>query len=491
MTWGAHKADVRIAAKNSVTMRAALRASINARAIYEAYQDTHPFVTDNITQDRTRARAWAMLHVKIDTEPIAGALKKIYTDGFLLGLDASAEAIGQAKTEYNKAAITKAKKKEESPDYVDWNNWKPGNRAAALLYRPTGAFEKLLTDAGITSKKIAANGFDRIGTALADSIAAGFSPARAAKVITEKIGDPARALTIAITEQNRAMSLAAMENYQNGGVEKVEWSGANPCDICAPNEGQIVPTGEAFNSGDTEPPVHPNCRCAVLPVIDDEYFAEPNASGVNDIMPAEEAAPAAQQEAKVLSDSEYRTLTNTQAAAIKPTLTEAERTAVHAYKGEDYFIINRYLREGNIAFGRGVRLERQEQRIAELKPLIENLKPVIDRTKPLTEPIIVFRGVNTQYGNELWGAGVGSEYQDKGFVSTTFEHSKSYSFGSTRLEITVPAGGKGLAIDGLYQRQESEFLLQAGTKFRITGYDENPANANSIYDRVIKVEVIK
>jgi SPP1 gp7 family putative phage head morphogenesis protein len=480
-------------------MRAALRASINARAIYEAYQDTHPFVTDNITQDRTRARAWAMLHVKIDNEPIQAALKKIYTDGFLLGLDASTEAIGAAKKEYNKAAITKAKKKEESSDYVDWNNWKPGNRAAALLYRPTGAFEKLLTNAGITSKKIAANGFDRIGTALADSIAAGFSPARAAKVITEKIGDPARALTIAITEQNRAMSLAAMENYKNGGIEKVEWSGANPCDICAPNEGQVVNTGDAFESGDTEPPVHPNCRCAVLPVIDDAFYAEPSPTdglnllpSVDLVVPEAQIAPIVPTTipAKRLSDAEYRALTNTQAAAIKPTLKSNEKYAVNAYKGEDFFIINRYLRVGNIAFGRGIKPERLLQRQKETNELINNLKPVINRTAPLTEPIIVYRGVQSDYGRELWDAGIGSEYRDKGFVSTSFESTKTYSFGSTRLEITVPAGGQGLAIDGLYQRQESEFLLQAGTNFRITGYDANPKDANSIYDRVIKVEVI-
>ena len=286
MNWGAHKADVRIAAKNSVSVRAALRTSINAKTIWAAYQETHPFVTDNITQDRARARAWAMLHVKINTEPIEAALKKVYTDGFLLGLDASKEAIAQAEKLHNKAALTKS----EPSDYIDWANWKPGNRAAALQYRPTGAFKTILDNAGIVSKAIAKAGYDRIGTALADSVAAGFSPARAAKVLTEKIGDPARALTIAITEQNRAMSLAAMQNYKENGVEKVEWSGANPCDICAPNEGQVVETGQEFNSGDTEPPVHPNCRCAVLPVIDEAFYAEPSTTDGLDLMPMEEEA---------------------------------------------------------------------------------------------------------------------------------------------------------------------------------------------------------
>lgn len=262
MKWGAHKADGRIAARNSVKIRAAIRSSIDAQQIFEDYQHTHPFISDNNTQDRARARAWAMLHVQVNREPIKAAIIKVWADGYLLGQDSAKEALARLQASRKKALnITKA------GDYVDWSQWTPGNRAAALKLRPTDAFRKLLADAGITSEAIAKVGYDRIGTALADSIEAGFSPARAAKVITEKIGDPARALTIAITEQNRAMSIATIETYQDAGLEKVEWIAADPCDICAPNEGQVVNVGEAFDSGDTEPPVHPNCRCALLPVI--------------------------------------------------------------------------------------------------------------------------------------------------------------------------------------------------------------------------------
>jgi SPP1 gp7 family putative phage head morphogenesis protein len=256
MIWGAHKADGRIAAKNSVKIRAALRASIDAQRIFEDYQHTHPYASDDITQDRARARAWAMLHVQTNKEPMKAVLVKVYADGFALGQVSADEALARAK-EMRKAGDV----------YVDWQHWKPGNRAAALILRPTGAFKRLLDQAGIVSDNLAKVGYDRIGTALADSIAAGFSPQRAAKVITEKIGDPARALTIAITEQNRAISAATIERYSNAGLEQVEWTTSDPCDECEPNDGQIVAIGEDFNSGDSEPPVHPNCRCALLPVI--------------------------------------------------------------------------------------------------------------------------------------------------------------------------------------------------------------------------------
>lgn len=494
MNWGAHKADVRIAAKNSVTMRAALRASINAQAIYEAYQDTHPFVSDNITQDRARARAWAMLHVKIDAEPVKAALAKIYADGFLLGLDASKEAIERAEKTRNKT-VTKA------DNYIDWANWKPGNRAAALLYRPTGAFEKILSDAGIVSKTIAKAGYDRIGTALADSIAAGFSPGRAAKVITAKIGDPARALTIAITEQNRAMSMASLQNYQDYGLEKVEWSGANPCDLCAPNEGQVVPLGQAFNTGVTQPPVHPNCRCALLPVLDDaapanefatnpesfpdyvqnEYLANPE-SFPDYINEEIEAAPVSRVDEKFY---------NNQAKELRRDLTNKELDALAAYKGNDYDVINRYLRMGDDAL-KLPRLDPIED--AKIRAIwesrIDEIKAAIKKAPELEQPIIVYRGVNRDFGDELWSSSVGDEYQDKGFVSTSFREGITRTFGFTRLEITLPAGTKGIAIGGLVNRGESEYLLTAGTKFRIIGKEANPRNAASQYERVIKVEVI-
>ena len=498
MNWGAHKADVRIAAKNSVSVRAALRTSINAKTIWAAYQETHPFVTDNITQDRARARAWAMLHVKINTEPIEAALKKVYTDGFLLGLDASKEAIAQAKKTQGKTLT-----KSEPSDYIDWANWKPGNRAAALQYRPTGAFKTILDNAGIVSKAIAKAGYDRIGTALADSVAAGFSPARAAKVLTEKIGDPARALTIAITEQNRAMSLAAMQNYKENGVEKVEWSGANPCDICAPNEGQVVETGQEFESGDTEPPVHPNCRCAVLPVIDEAFYAEPSATDGLDLLPQDSADVPREEDmtswqagtekpARVLSDSEIKDMNRIARDEVKARLTKEELAAIKVYKGNDYDVINRYLREGDMSFGRPVATnpERLQARLAEVTPAIDGTKAAIEKAPGLTQPLIVYRGVQSDFAAELWKNGIGSEYQDKGFVSTSFDLEITKDFGSTRLEITLPAGTKGLALDGIIPRGEAEFLLQSGTKFRITGKDANPENARSQYERVIKVEVI-
>jgi SPP1 gp7 family putative phage head morphogenesis protein len=233
---------------------------VNAKEVFEEYLRTQPYASGDITQDRARARAWAMLNVQVNEEPLIAALRKVYADGYVLGEASAQESIAKARKAMKKAP-------DKSDATVDWSKWTPGNKAAALLLRPRGAFKTFLDNAGIVSKAIKKAGYGYIGTALADSIAAGYSPAKAAKIITAKIGDPARALTIAITEQNRAMSAASLIMYEEAQIEQVEWNSVEPCDICAENDGQVVTLGQAFESGDTQPPAHPNCRCALLPVI--------------------------------------------------------------------------------------------------------------------------------------------------------------------------------------------------------------------------------
>lgn len=74
-----------------------------------------------------------------------------------------------------------------------------------------------------------------------------------------------RALTIAATEMNRAMSAATIDKLESLEIEYKQWIlDADPCPICEDNaEAGAIPVGEDFPSGDDGPPAHPNCRCAV------------------------------------------------------------------------------------------------------------------------------------------------------------------------------------------------------------------------------------
>jgi len=76
-----------------------------------------------------------------------------------------------------------------------------------------------------------------------------------------------RAMMIARTETNDALSQAFMDRAKDMGIEYKEVvNGPAPCDICASNAAEgIVPLNHTFGSGHTRPPFHPNCVCALAP----------------------------------------------------------------------------------------------------------------------------------------------------------------------------------------------------------------------------------
>lgn len=290
--WGAHEVDGRIAAKNATKICAALRQSVDAKSIYEQYQLTQPNVSDNVTQDRARARAWSLMNILFNNEALRAALLRLYAEAWVTGDAAAGEAIGEERE--LKKAIEGA---------IDWSKWQPGDAAAAMLLDPPKAFENLVTSSGSLIRGLDKTGYELIGTALADSIRAGYSPNRAAKLIQDAVGSPARALTIAVTESSRVMNASAINRYREAGIDKAQWMvvfGGGACEKCAQNAGKIIPLGGTYPSGNTQPPAHPHCRCNLRPVVPDynEMFDEsgnlmpvkPGANGVSDIM-----APTPQQ----------------------------------------------------------------------------------------------------------------------------------------------------------------------------------------------------
>lgn len=81
-----------------------------------------------------------------------------------------------------------------------------------------------------------------------------------------------RAETIARTETSDALEEAFMERTKEMGVTGkrvvVHEIGDYPCEICDANadEGD-VPIDHVFQSGHVRPPFHPNCVCALAPVM--------------------------------------------------------------------------------------------------------------------------------------------------------------------------------------------------------------------------------
>lgn len=80
-----------------------------------------------------------------------------------------------------------------------------------------------------------------------------------------------RAKLIAITETTRAYAEGNMLTWtQAGYVIGTEWRTVEDAfvdSICKANvDAGVVPLGEAYPSGHTNPPAHPGCRCYVSPV---------------------------------------------------------------------------------------------------------------------------------------------------------------------------------------------------------------------------------
>ena len=275
MTWQrAMEADARLAARNATKIRAALKQSINSKTIFEAYQATQPQSSGNLAQDRARARAWAIINVRVNLEAVKMILLRVWATGYLLGDLAAQELIAEAERRESKSAdIVKA----DIDITIDWSSWEPGDQISALILKPTRAFRRLLEAQGITLKDLSNTELKDIGNAIGEAVALGLSPKQAAKLINQTVASPMRALMIAITESNRAVSAATVARYSEAGLAEMEWTTFDPCPICAQNDGQTVGIGAPFPSGHTQPPAHPNCRCALLPVIPD--FNAPNYTG--------------------------------------------------------------------------------------------------------------------------------------------------------------------------------------------------------------------
>lgn len=129
-------------------------------------------------------------------------------------------------------------------------------------------YTRVFTDLkGITAALDAA-----VSRVLAEGMSLGWNPIKTAREITKRIKTIGihRATILARTETIRAHHIAAIQTYRSYGVVGVkvqaEWATARDsrvCSLCQPLDGKI------YTLDKIEPliPLHPQCRCAALPVV--------------------------------------------------------------------------------------------------------------------------------------------------------------------------------------------------------------------------------
>ena len=263
--WPGWTVDAAVAAAAATALTAALIRGVDTRAVARAAADHWPAGT---VPTVAAVRAWlrAQYGDEIATT-LRPAVEDALTEGYLIGAR-SAAAVLDSGADPRDSGISLT---------VDWSHWVPGDaRAARQVLSAAGrtvGLEALLRAAGVTIQGIAAQRVDELAAVLADGLERGASPGEIATALRGIVANPSWANTVAWTETARAQGAAASEVYRQRGVARNEWMTAHDqrvCVRCAANEAAgPVDVGTAFPSGETYPPGHPRCRCALIPTLDD------------------------------------------------------------------------------------------------------------------------------------------------------------------------------------------------------------------------------
>lgn len=215
-------------------------------------------------EPKQRAAKAVQTHVHINTKPLANVLFRLYSDAGLRGLRTGVRQVSQAQK-----GIDTVSDAQTLLSRVDWKNWKPGNANLAKEATPRlrdvlFASEKIADSIGNTTR-------NKIADAISWGIENGESYSTTGSLIDfvlltaeEDAAESYRADTIAITETQRAFNEGALDSYELAGLGGWTWLAYDEaCDECADNDGQ------EFAFDDETPPAHPDCRCAVVPLMGD------------------------------------------------------------------------------------------------------------------------------------------------------------------------------------------------------------------------------
>ncbi len=116
-----------------------------------------------------------------------------------------------------------------------------------------------------------------IRSSISTSIALGEDIPSATDRLGSIINNPARAELIARTETVNSFGEGLKEFGKQSGAIGKEWDDNNATDECKDNSDQgVIEFGESFQSGDDAPAAHPNCRCNLRLVYQNELDDNPD-----------------------------------------------------------------------------------------------------------------------------------------------------------------------------------------------------------------------
>lgn len=251
----------RLGTKYQRRMRPVFRGLIDLRKavtdFVEARVETKAIDPIDFNLARSSLTAW--LRTRAIDEAV-DLLLELYSEGYVTGAIAAQRMAGL------------------STSYV-LRNW----RAEAEILGTDGGrgLRRMLAEANITIRSIASNRIEVLARALAEGFNSALLPD--GTLATRSIRDIARRLfvildepqwsqLVADTEVARAMTVASLDEYkanQIPGKRFITASDELVDGVCLDNEAAgAIPLHESFPNG--EPPLHPRCRCSVVPALAEE-----------------------------------------------------------------------------------------------------------------------------------------------------------------------------------------------------------------------------
>jgi 8-oxo-dGTP pyrophosphatase MutT (NUDIX family) len=259
--WPGWSHDLQTVAYWTPLLAAALAAAVDASGLGEAWlavgassdASTKPERLKDLT---SRARTWL-------DERTTGADMATAIGGILPDVQADGYAIGTASADAIQAGDTTA----------DMGQWQPGSTDAARQIvdqlDATAGLSEITGTAEATARSVADSRLDDLARTLAQATEGDTDASELAQAITDTLTDPSKAEGIVSTELANATNTAAVGIYRQHDVEQVRWATADDdrvCPTCLANEAAGPRSlGDAFPSGDTQPPAHPRDRCAPIP----------------------------------------------------------------------------------------------------------------------------------------------------------------------------------------------------------------------------------
>lgn len=204
-------------------------------------------------------------------------LDELDYDGWSVLFDDAAECLAMVAKKSGAQALKQVEITDKNiTDFVDRNAVTWAKERAAEMVGKKWDGEKLVDNPN-PRWAITESTREYLRGTISSAVEEGWSPQKLAKEITDdkQIWD-SRAKMIAETELNAAHAEGNLIGWRESGVVKGKQSlclhdenyqGDDPCPGNA--DAGTIGIDELFPSGDDGPPFHPNCKCVLIPVIDD------------------------------------------------------------------------------------------------------------------------------------------------------------------------------------------------------------------------------